>query len=48
MEGVKVILNLRWQTKSLKKSAERYRDFNKRAERFLTLYERAISTDFLR
>lgn len=30
-EGVKMILSFRWQSKSLKKSAKRYRDFSKNA-----------------
>lgn len=48
IEGVKIILSFRWQTKSLKKSAKRYRDFSQRAKNFLDLFERVQSNDFLR
>jgi hypothetical protein len=48
VEGVKIILSFRWQAKSLKKSAKRYRDFSQRAQTFLELYNHVLSDDFLR
>lgn len=47
-KGVKMILNFRWQAKSLKKAAKRYRNFSKNAEKFLELYDYMLSDDFLR
>ena len=48
IEGMKMLLSLRWQTKSLMKSAKSYRRLIGRIEGFLALYEKEFDEGFFR
>lgn len=48
VEGFKIILSFRWQTKMLNKAAGRYRMFSNRAKMFLDLFNLPSRKDFIR